>query len=146
MKENKLIPMVEFILEIDWLTTKEFCEKYNVPLPVFTGEIKSSADQFLQINAIKQKMFVEYAKFLNSNLNVDMFIGQRAVFDGFVKCSQKEALYNNTKKSFDYFGVDEFSMTLFRKYSQDRKECFVTSFHLKKIVDLVAFGLSYNDR
>ena len=55
--------MVQFILEIDFMTTKEFCDKFNVPHPIFTGEVESSAKQFLQVDAIKQKMFVDYAKF-----------------------------------------------------------------------------------
>jgi len=80
---KKLISMVDFILEIDWLTTKEFCDKYKVPLPFFTGEVKSSAEQFLQIDAIKQKMFVEYAKFLNKKLTLEMFVGKKPIFYGF---------------------------------------------------------------
>jgi len=80
---KKLISMVDFILEIDWLTTKEFCDKYKVPYPVFTGEIQSSVDQFLQIDAIKQKMFVEYAKFLNKKIILEMFTGKKPVFYGF---------------------------------------------------------------
>lgn len=66
--------LMDFILEIDFLTTTEFCEKYKVPLPIFTGEVKSSADQFLQIDAIKHRMFVEKAKELNRK-----YLSQREV-------------------------------------------------------------------
>jgi hypothetical protein len=70
MVEEKLISMVDYILEIDWLTTTEFCNKYNYPHPYFTGEVKSSAKQFLNLDAIKHRMFVEYAKFLNKQLTL----------------------------------------------------------------------------
>lgn len=66
----KLITMVQFIIEMDWLSTKEFCTKYNVPRPRWTGDIKSSSDQLLNIDAIKHKMFVEYAKILNKEITV----------------------------------------------------------------------------
>jgi len=54
--------LLNFILETDFLTTSEFCKKYNIPEPVFTGEVQSSARQFLQIDVIKHKMYVEKAK------------------------------------------------------------------------------------
>lgn len=54
--------MVDYILEIDAMTTVEFCEKFNVPVPYFTGEAQSSARQFLNIDAIKCKMFIQHAK------------------------------------------------------------------------------------
>lgn len=65
--EIELKPMVQFILEIDQMTTKEFCDKYNVPHPYFTGDVRTSADKFLQVDAIKHKMFVEHAKLLKRN-------------------------------------------------------------------------------
>ena len=52
----------QYILDIDFMTTKEFCDTYNIPHPQYTGDVKTSADQFLAIDAIKQRMFVEYAK------------------------------------------------------------------------------------
>lgn len=57
--------MVQFILEVDYMTTTEFCNKYGVPLPVFTGEVGSSVNNLLQIDAIKCKMFIQKAKELN---------------------------------------------------------------------------------
>ncbi len=74
MKETKLVPMIQYILDIDWMTTKEFCDTYNVPHPYFTGDIKTSADKFLQVDAIKHKMFVEYAKLLNKNITTDVLV------------------------------------------------------------------------
>jgi len=65
---EELKPMVDFILEIDWMTTVEFCDKYKVPHPRMVmgaggqPDIRKSADMFLQVDAIKQKMFVEHAK------------------------------------------------------------------------------------
>lgn len=57
--------MIKYILDIDFMTTAEFCKVYNVPEPVFTGEVQSSARLFLEIDAIKHRMFVEKAKELN---------------------------------------------------------------------------------
>lgn len=71
------------------MTTVEFCDKFNIPYPVFTGEVKSTADQFLQIEAIKQRMFVEYAKFLNKEITLDMFRGERKLFSGYEIQDQK---------------------------------------------------------
>lgn len=83
MKIVKLLPMVKFILDIDSLTTKEFCDKYSVPHPFFTGNVDSSVDKLLQVDAVKHRMFLEYAKFLNKDLTQDMFVGERAIFVGF---------------------------------------------------------------
>ena len=71
MNKYKLIPMVQFILEIDWLTTTEFCDQYKVPHPFFTGNVKTSADQFLQIDAIKHRIFVSHAKLLCQSITVE---------------------------------------------------------------------------
>ena len=58
----------EYILEIDWLTTTEFCNKFNVPHPRFTGEVESSVNEMLRIDAVKHRMFVEKAKEIRKNL------------------------------------------------------------------------------
>jgi hypothetical protein len=147
-KLKKLVPMIDYILNIDELTTTEFCDIYNIPKPVFTGEIKSSADQFLQIDAIKHKMFVEYAKFLNMNINEDMFIGEKIIFPDFIKCTPKQAEILGLKKSFDDFGKDQFMMRLYHEnYKAGDKiyNTYVTHFHLKKVYQLARFGLFYNE-
>ena len=66
-----LVTMVEFILEIDSMTTTEFCKEWNVPLPNWTGDVKTSSDKFLQVDAIKSKMFIDYAKFLNKKFTAE---------------------------------------------------------------------------
>ena len=72
MKVEKLVSMVQFIINIDWMTTSEFCDAYNVPHPYFTGQVKTSVDQFLQIDAIKCKMFIEYAKLLSKKITAEV--------------------------------------------------------------------------
>jgi hypothetical protein len=57
METIKLKSMIQFILDIDWMTTEEFCEAYHIPIPVFTGDVKSSADQLLQIDAVKHRIY-----------------------------------------------------------------------------------------
>ena len=59
---GKANEMVDFILEMDWLTTTEFCEKYNVPQPEISKGIDGGVKTLLQIDTIKQRMFVEKAK------------------------------------------------------------------------------------
>jgi len=145
MKSKKLVPMTQFILDIDWMTTKEFCETYKIPLPTVTGGV----NDFLQVDAIKQKMFVEYAKFLNMDLREDMFTGEKPIFPYFIKCTPKQAEQLGIKKSFDNFGKNEFMMRLFQKdYKAGDKtyDTWVTHFHLKKVEQLATFGLLYNER
>lgn len=55
--------LVEYILEIDYLTTKEFCDKFKVPHPTLINGVES----FLQIDAVKHRMFVDKAKQLYKN-------------------------------------------------------------------------------
>ncbi len=74
MQSKTLIPMHQFILEIDFMSTSEFCDTYGVPHPYFTGDVQSSADKFLQVDAIKHKIFVEYAKFLNKPLTTEILL------------------------------------------------------------------------
>lgn len=83
MRVIKLVPMVQLILDIDYLTTKEFCNEYGVPHPYFTGNVETSADKFLQVDAVKHRMFVSYAKTLNRKLDKTMFIGNTSIFIGF---------------------------------------------------------------
>jgi hypothetical protein len=116
--------MIEFILEIDSLTTTEFCKKYNVPLPVFTGEIKSSADQFLQIDAIKQKMFVEYAKQLSRS---QMTANRREVV--IPNWYTKEDLYNDLRRN-NY--SEEIAEELSQKYADDLQHAFTKGWEKAK--------------
>jgi len=96
MRVIKLVPMVQLILDIDWLTTKEFCNEYGVPLPYFTGDIQTSADKLLQVDAVKHRMFVSYAKMLNKKLDRTMFTENGRVFLGFKSSgTDPEILFTN---------------------------------------------------
>lgn len=55
---EKMESMTDYILNIDWMTTTEFCKTYDVPLPT----VSDGVNGFLQVDAIKHKMFVEHAK------------------------------------------------------------------------------------
>lgn len=92
---------------------------------------------------------VDYATFLDSELNESMFVGENPIFPDFVKCTPKQAEQLGIKKSFDNFGKNEFMMRLFQKgYKAGDKtyDTWVTHFHLKKVEQLVTFGLLYNER
>ena len=83
------------------------------------------------------ELIINYNDFLNQPITEAMFInhGEKPLFEGFKKCSQKETVSNRYKKSFDNFGKDEFQITIFKVYR--KKMTYVTSFHLKTINDLV---------
>lgn len=92
---------------------------------------------------------VDYATFLDSELNESMFVGDKAIFPNFVKCSPKEAEKKDIQMSFDNFGKNEFMMRIFQKnYKAGDKvyDTWVTHFHLKKVEQLATFGLLYNER
>jgi hypothetical protein len=52
----------EYVLYLHSMTTSEFCKEHKLPAPVFTGDIKTSATAFIQIDAIKNRLITEYAK------------------------------------------------------------------------------------
>lgn len=53
--------MITFILNIDWMTTTEFCNAYNVPLPT----VNEGVNGLLRIDAVKHKMILDRAKALD---------------------------------------------------------------------------------
>ena len=53
--------MIEYILDIDWMTTTEFCKHYEVPPPTAIEGVEG----LFRIDAVKHKMFLDYAKKLN---------------------------------------------------------------------------------
>lgn len=124
--------MVDYILNIDWMTTTEFCNETGAPLP----NIRSGVDSFLQIDAIKHRMFVEYAKFLNKPITLELFIGKSKVFENFevaLNFEDKPVLrIIGENQVYAYINDDKFSMS-YPKMA-------------KKIEDLVSMGWKYNDR
>ena len=121
--------MVDFILEIDFMTTGEFCKNYELQLPT----IQDGADGLLQIDAIKHKMFVEHAKFLNKKLSLDMFEGENAVFIGGQYVDRQPSSHWNTF---------EIKNKVVFQDSNGRKN---NSLGLK-VSDLCGLGVLYNDR
>lgn len=53
---------LHFALDIDWLTTNEFCDKFSIPVPRWAGNAQALADQVLHLDAIKYKMLIDKAK------------------------------------------------------------------------------------
>lgn len=64
MKQTEIdsLCLKSYILYIDSMTTREFCQWQGIPEPYFTGNTRTSAEQFLQIDAIKHRLFLEKAK------------------------------------------------------------------------------------
>lgn len=52
----------QFVRELDWLTTKEFCEKYNIEIPSWKGNVQLAASEFIRLDAIKWNMTKEFVK------------------------------------------------------------------------------------
>lgn len=135
MKTKVIVPlvsMVDFILQIDWLTTTEFCTKYQIPLPKHAQDIDFNVSEFLRIDAIKHRMFVDYAKFLNNKITTDHLVKQfnfepLDVRGGFPRFKLgKYEIVNN-----------EYGFVL-QPYDS------VDGFNINKIGDLTSLGISYN--
>ena len=135
MKTKKLIPMIQFILEIDWMTTVEFCDAYQIPHPFFTGDVKTSADQFISLDAIKHKMFVEHAKLLNKNITADILI-KNLGFEAVDVSLGSNFKYKNGKYIITN---DEFGFWL-EPYDS------VDGCRVHKLNDLSSYDLTYSDR
>ena len=73
MKTYPLIPLSQYVLEVDALSTQEFCEKFKLPPPSWTGETESTALQFIHLDSLKYDMVLQYTKFLNTPLTIGMF-------------------------------------------------------------------------
>lgn len=118
--------MVQFVIE---------CAK-NAPL-----------EPYHEVNENFVNDVVDYATFLDSNLTDEMFIGDNPTFPGFVKCTPSEADKKDILNSFYNFGKNEYMIRMYRDYEANgvTKKTFVTSFHLKKVNDLITFGLQYID-
>lgn len=62
-EEIEKMSLQEFILFVDYMTTKDFCDWQGCPHPRFiANNIEASADQLLQVDAIKHRLFVQKAK------------------------------------------------------------------------------------
>jgi len=137
--KKSLMPMVQFILEIDWLGTAEFCDVYGLPHPYYTGDVKTSAKQFVNLDLIKHKLFVEYAKLLNKNLTLEMFVGKNPLILGFnyVGFNPKSKKIRNGNYEFTF---DEHNFWLKNWDSDDEIRLH------KKVEDLVSYGFAYNNK
>lgn len=131
--EKKIISMVQYILEIDWLTTKEFCDKYMVPHPYFIGNVKTSADMLLQIDAIKHNMFVTYAKILNKNITSEILVKNL----GFENVQFSRGLPKFKNGKYEIIN-DQYGYTLLPYDSMD-------GCRIHEIVDLVDYDMTYKE-
>lgn len=134
MKQKKLIPMIQFILDIDWMGTKEFCDAYEIPHPFFTGDVKTSADLFLQVDAIKHKMFVEYAKLLNKAITSRILLENLGFENMDVRGGYKK--YKNGKYVITN---DQYGFWL-EPYDS------VDGCRVHKLNDLISYDFTYNNK
>lgn len=52
----------DYILELNSLTTMEFCTKYKIEAPTYKGDVQLASFEFITLDAIKWDMVKEYAK------------------------------------------------------------------------------------
>lgn len=62
IKTEQEMTTQEYVLFIDAMTTMEFCDWQKLKHPSFTGEIKSSAEQFVNLDLVKLRLIKEHAK------------------------------------------------------------------------------------
>jgi hypothetical protein len=108
-----------------------------ITLNKFVEDIENYVNESKNISRALQLIF-DYQKFLSQPIKEEMFLGDDTLFPGFVKATQKEATIRRFEKTFYNFGKDGFYVSVLHKeYGEDKKPCFVTSFHLKTVGDLV---------
>ena len=52
----------QFVLEIDFMTTTEFCNRFNYPVPQWQGVVQVAVMDMLTVDAAKAKVIIEFAK------------------------------------------------------------------------------------
>ena len=121
---RELISMVDFVLEINDMSEHDFLRYIN-----FKGEY--GANKNVEILAIKNKLYYEYAKFLNKELTIDMFEGDNKIFEG--------GKYNNKSTINNYYSINDF--TIFMDDEDGKINCSIGL----TVQDLVGLrGLEYS--
>jgi len=110
--------------------------KKLITLSDFIEEIESYVSESFNIER-GLDLIIYYKDFLKQPIKEEMFLGDKPLFPGFVKCNQKEATSKGYLKSFDNYGEEGFYMTIYKKYDNDRNPSWVLSFNLKTINDLI---------
>ena len=121
-KQNRLISLIDFVSEI----SDYYHESKNSERAL---ELIFNYNEFLK-QPIKERMFIDD--------------NELPLFEGFIKSTQKNTVNNRHKKTFDNFGKNEFQVTTYRKYGNDKKKSFITSYYLKTVNDLVGKIEEYN--
>lgn len=90
--------LIEFIMELEFMTTKEFCTKFKVPVPCLTKGV----GDFHRIDAVKLKMINDHCKVLLKNSIIVQHIGggkivfyEKALFIDWVVGLSKFAISRN---------------------------------------------------
>jgi hypothetical protein len=110
--------------------------KKLITLNEFTEDIADYVNESMNFERGLKYIFA-YNDFLNQPIKEDMFIGENPLFYDFEKRTQAEAVCYGIEKSFHYLGNNEYSVCIYKKYGNENKKGYVTSYHLKTINDLV---------
>jgi len=130
--------MAKFILQIDQMTTNEFCKDYNYPLLFFTGNIKYLTDSILEVDAIKHKMFVEYAKFLAKDISIELITNHLGFVEVDVRGGQRKFNFKSESSGTHTIIKDEFGFWFEQSGSSDGRR-------IHKVENVVDYGFCYTD-
>jgi hypothetical protein len=68
--DPKLVNLTDFVVNLDYLTTKEFCHTHKVPEPT----VHEGTEGLFRIDSIKHRFVVQYAKFLKKSITTDILV------------------------------------------------------------------------
>lgn len=131
----KIIPMVRFILDIDRMGIKEFYDKIRITEPVLHDSIVRNGDNFLHILAVQYRLYVEYAKFLDTNVTVDILCDNL----GFTQLEDVMDVYDRYANAENIVIYDGESFWLCKAGEMEVKP-------LKRIEDLTHLELVYQNK
>ena len=143
MKTTPLIPLLQFVLQLDAMPITDFCKQYDAPVPSTVADLSA----YHQIDCIKYNIIANYAKLLRKPICAEMFQGEEPLLPGFVHCTPKQAETSNVPLSYYPFGTGEWMIRRTNVTNSRLNKSYpvtCTSYHIKTIDDLTRMELSYN--
>lgn len=115
-------------------------------LKTMTRFITDTLDNYHENGDSKRtlQLIKHYTEFLATPIDLKMFSGQDPLIMDFIIVPQQTLNY---KKSVFIFSDDEFGITILKYYSPgDKKQSYVTSYHLKTIEDLCGRDIEIDEK
>lgn len=143
MKTIPLIPLLQFVHQLDTMSTTDFCKQYDAPVPSTVADLSA----YQQIDCIKYNIIAEYAKLLRKPIREEMFQGRGPLLPGFVLLIPKNKESESAPLSYYQWSKDEFLIrrrNVIKSNLNKGNPVTLTSYHIKTIEDLTSMELSYN--